>query len=294
MKIAAVPFAVFAAVGVLLSAQTVQAASRPNVVAAENFYGGIARQIAGPSVAVTSVLNNPDQDPHLFEPSPAIVRRIADADILIFNGAHYDHWVEKLLKAAPRPKRTVIEVAKLTGTKDGDNPHIWFDPATMPKLARAVAAALAKADPANAGGYDSRLQETLAALKHVQDRAAAMRAKWAGTPVTATEPVFGPMADALGLTMRNMRFQTALMNDTEPSARDVGAFESDLRQRKVKALIYNSQVSERMTERLLDIARAAKVPVVPVRESPPAGVSYVDWMLGILDRLEKALAEPNS
>src|SRR5690349_95330 len=96
-----------------------------SVVAAENFYGDIARQIGGARVNVTSILNNPDQDPHLFETSPATVRQLANAQIVIFNGAGYDAWVEKLLAAAPRPKRVPISAAQLTGRKAGDNPHLW-------------------------------------------------------------------------------------------------------------------------------------------------------------------------
>ena len=110
--------------------------------------------------------------------------------------------------------------------------------------------------------------------------------------MTATEPVFGYMAAAVGLTMRNERFQTAVMNDTEPSARDLAAFENDLKQHKVRALIYNKQVSDKLTDRLIAIAKKAKVPVVPVTETMPGGVSFCDWMLGELGTLDKALAGP--
>lgn len=264
------------------------------LVAAQNFYGDIARAIGGPQAEVVSILSNPEQDPHLFEASPAVARQLADARIVIVNGADYDPWVEKLLKASPRAERVVINVADLMSKKPGDNPHLWYDPATMPKLAQALAAALAAADPAHAADYGARLKTTLAALARVQARTAALRAKWAGAPVTATEPVFGPMAEALGLTMRNIGFQTAMMNDTEPSARDVAAFEDDLKRHRVRALIYNSQVSEKLTQRLLAVARAAKVPVVAVTEMQPAGSTFEEWMLSQLDTLDKALAGPPS
>jgi zinc/manganese transport system substrate-binding protein len=264
------------------------------VVAAENFYGDIARQIGGDRVAVSSIMNNPDQDPHLFETTPGVVRQIADAQIVIVNGADYDPWMEKLISAAPHPGRAVINVAKLTGKKAGDNPHLWYEPATMPATAKAIADAFSKADPAHAADYAARLAATLASLDRIQQRVAQVRAKHAGTPVTATEPVFGPMAAALGLTMRNQSFQIAMMNDTEPSARDIAAFETDLKQHKVKALIYNKQVTEKMTERLLDIARQAKIPVVGVTETQPANVSFQDWMLGEIDGLDKALSGPSS
>ena len=264
------------------------------VVAAENFYGDIARQIGGDRVAVVSIMNNPDQDPHLFETTPGIVRQIADAQIAVLNGANYDPWMEKLLSAAPRAGRLVINAAVLTRHKGGDNPHLWYDPSVMPAVARALNAAFSKADAAHAKDYDARLKTTLASLERVAQRVAQMKAKHAGAAITATEPVFGPMAEALGLTMRNQNFQLAMMNDTEPSARDVAAFENDLKEHKVKALLYNSQVSEKLTLRLLDIARQAKVPVVGVTETQPANLSFQDWMLGELDALDKALSGPNS
>jgi zinc/manganese transport system substrate-binding protein len=270
------------------------AETKITVVAAENFYGDIARQIGGDRVEVASIMNNPDQDPHLFETTPAVVRQLAGAPIVILNGANYDPWMDKLLAAAPRQGRTVINAAQLTGRKPGDNPHLWYDPATMPAVATALAETLAKADSTHASDYATRLKTTLAALARVTQRVAQLKAKHAGAAVTATEPVFGPMTEALGLTMRNQRFQLAMMNDTEPSARDVAAFESDLKEHKVKVLIYNSQVSEKLTERLRDIAGKAKVPVVGVTETMPANVSFQDWVLVELDALDKALSGPNS
>jgi zinc/manganese transport system substrate-binding protein len=282
-----------AAMGTL--AAPVFAADRPMpVVAAENFYGDFAKQIGGDRVDVVSILNNPDQDPHLFETTPGIVRQIADAQIAIVNGADYDPWMEKLLAAAPRPGRIVINAGELLHAKPGGNPHLWYQPAAAPAVAKAVAAAFAKADPAYAADYQSRLTTTLASLERIGARVAQLKKKHAGLTVTATEPVFGLMADALGLTMRNQSFQLAVMNDTEPSARDVAAFETDLRQRKVKLLLYNKQVSAKLTERLLAIAQAAKVPVVGVTETMPAGVTFQDWMLGELDAVDRALTGPNS
>jgi zinc/manganese transport system substrate-binding protein len=276
------------------TAPTRGAESQITVVAAENFYGDIARQIGGDRISVTSIMTNPDQDPHLFETTPGIVRQLAGAQIVILNGANYDPWMEKLLTAAPRPGRTVIGAAQLVGRNPGDNPHLWYDPATMPAVANAFAAALTKADSAHASDYAARLKTTLSGLARITQRVVQLKAKHGGTAVTATEPVFGPMAEALGLTMRNQRFQLAVMNDTEPSARDVAAFENDLKERKVKLLIYNSQVSEKLTERLRNIAIRAKVPVVGVTETMPANVSFQDWVLGELDAVDKALSGPNS
>ena len=273
---------------------TLAAEEQIAVVATENFYGDIARQIGGDRVAVVSIMSNPDQDPHLFETTPATVRQIVKAQIVIVNGANYDPWMEKLLAATPRAGRVVITATNLTGRKAGDNPHLWYDPATMPAVATAFADALTKTDTVHASDYAARLKATLETLERITARVAQLKAKHAGAAVTATEPVFGPMAEALGLTMRNQRFQLAMMNDTEPSARDLAAFERDLKERKVRVLIYNSQVSEKLTERLREIATRSKVPVVGVTETMPANTSFQDWVLGELDALDKALSGPNS
>ena len=144
---------------VLLAAPVLaQVASQPvSIVAAENFYGDIAKQIGGPDVKVTSILSNPDQDPHLFEVSPSVGRDVSAARIVIYNGIDYDPWMEKLLGAARSTKRETIVVADLVGKKTGDNPHIWYDPATMVALAKTLSEALIADDPGHKAGYEQRL-----------------------------------------------------------------------------------------------------------------------------------------
>jgi zinc/manganese transport system substrate-binding protein len=283
----------------LLTALATSVASRAaedtiTVVAAENFYGDVARQIGGDRVAVASIMSNPDQDPHLFEVSPTVVREVAAAQIVLYNGADYDPWMEKLLKASPRSGRTVIVAADLVNRKAGDNPHLWYDPATMPAVAGALAAALGAADPVHKDDYEARLKTFLASLDPLEQKITAIRRKFAGAPVTATEPVFGYMADALKLKMRNERLQLAVMNDTEPSARDVAQFERDLKTHKVRVLFYNKQAADKLVQHLVELAHASNVAVVGVTETCPPGMSYQDWMMSELDDTEKALAGPSS
>jgi zinc/manganese transport system substrate-binding protein len=273
-----------------LTPSTRAADSKLNVVAAENFYGDVARQIGGDDVAVASIMSNPDQDPHLFETTPSTVRRIAAAQVVILNGADYDPWMDKLLKASPKSGRTAIVVADLVGKKAGDNPHLWYEPGTMSAAAKALAEAFAKADSAHKDGYAARLKTFLASLKSIDNKIAAIRGKFAGTTVTASEPVFGYMAGALGLKMRNERFQLSIMNDTEPSAHDVAAFQDDLNTHKVRVMFYNKQASNKAVQTLVDLAHASKIPVVGVTETEPPNLSYQEWMLGELNDTEKALA----
>ncbi|MFP3565556.1 metal ABC transporter solute-binding protein [Paraburkholderia sp. SIMBA_030] len=260
------------------------------VVAAENFYGDVVQQLGGDRVDVTSILSNPDQDPHLFEASPKTARALQHASLVVYNGADYDPWMAKLLAASKNAKRTTIVAAELVGKKSGDNPHLWYEPSTMPAVARAVSAALVAADPAHKSAYDANLAKFLDSLKPIDAKVAELHAHYAGVPVTATEPVFGYMSDAVGLTMRNLRFQLATMNNTEASAADIAAFERDLREKRVRVLIYNSQATEALTKRMLKLAQQSKVPTMSVTETEPAGKTYQTWMLTQLDALSTALA----
>jgi zinc/manganese transport system substrate-binding protein len=261
------------------------------IVAAENFYGDIAKQIGGPDVAVTSILNNPDQDPHLFEVSPSVGRDVSAARIVIYNGIDYDPWMEKLLRAARSDDRKTIVVADLVGKKAGENPHIWYDPATILALAKTLSDTLSIEDPAHTAGYEQRLAQFEESTRPIQHKIGELRQRLAGTPVTATEPVFGYMLGALGMQVRNQPFQLAVMNNTEPSASDIAAFENDLKAHRVKLLIYNSQATDPVAARMRKIAEASGVPVVGATETEPAGMDYRGWMLSELDAIDRALPE---
>lgn len=259
------------------------------ILAAENFYGDVARQIGGRDVTVASILTNPEQDPHLFEVSPAVGRAVSGARIVIYSGIGYDPWMPRMLAAARAPGRHVIDVAALIGRKAGDNPHIWYDPATMPALAHTLADLLIAEDPAHQAGYRARLATFDAAMAKLRARIATLRQRLAGTPVTATEPVFGEMFKALGMVVRNRAFQLAVMNGTEPSAAAIGAFEHDLRARKVALLVYNSQATSQLARRMADLARASGIPVVGATETEPPGTLYQAWMQDELTKIAQAL-----
>lgn len=265
------------------------AADKIKIVAAENFYGELAREIGGPNVEVTSILSNPDDDPHLFETSASTARTLAAADIVIFNGAGYDGWMDKLLSVSTTKKRDLIEAAKLVGAHDGDNPHLWYKPETLPSVAAKLAGLLEKADAADADTFKTNLAAFNKGFDGIERRVVEMKKKFAGTGVTATEPVFGYMIQALGLKDHNQAFQTAMMNDTEPSPRSVAAFEKSLRDGTVKVLFYNSQVTDATTKRLLGIAKSNKVAVVGVTETMPAGKTIDSWFSGQLNDVDHAL-----
>ena len=278
--------------GVLFSTLATMSVAQANpikIVAAENFYGDIAEQIGGPDVAVTSILNNPDQDPHLFEVSPSVGRDVSAARIVIYNGIDYDPWMEKLLRAAGSLNRKTIVVADLVKKKAGDNPHIWYDPATISPLAKALCDTLSIEDPAHMAGYEQRLAQFEGSLMPIRGKIGELRKRLAGTEVTATEPVLGYLFGALGMQVRNQAFQLAVMNNTDPGASDVAAFENDLKTHQAKLLIYNSQATNPIAARMRKIAEASGVPVVGASETQPAETNYQGWMTSVLDAIDRAL-----
>ncbi len=268
---------------------TAHAAGPIGVVAAENFYGDVAHQIGGDAVSVTSILENPNQDPHLFEASASVARAVAGAKIVVYSGIDYDPWMEKLLAASPAAGRQTIVAAALIGRKTGDNPHIWYDPATMHRVAERLSQALSADDPAHKALFAANLAHFAASLAPIEAMIARLRTRLAGTPVTASEPVFGEMFARLGMVVRDMPFQLAVMNDTEPSAKDVAAFENDLRQHRVRLMIYNAQASDPVAEKMEKIAHEYGIPVVGASETEPPGKDYQRWMADELDAVDRAL-----
>jgi zinc/manganese transport system substrate-binding protein len=274
---------------VLFALAGVASAAPLNVVAAESVYGDIAQQLGGDRVAVASILSNPAQDPHLFEAGASAARAVAGARFVIYNGAGYDPWMAKLLSVPGQGPRDPIVAETFLKPPSGGNPHLWYDPELIMAMADAMTVALAAADP-DGTDYQGRNAAFDKSMQALVNRIAALRAKYAGTPVTATEPVFDYMARQLGLEMRNAAFQRAVMNDTEPSASDVAAFEDDLKERKVRALLYNVQTTGTVSQRMRRIAEQAGIPVVGISETEPAGMHYQDWMMAQLDALDRALS----
>jgi zinc/manganese transport system substrate-binding protein len=283
------PVAITLAALLTPAAQAQPTAQPVNIVAAENFYGDVVTQIGGPAVHVTSILSNPDQDPHLFEASPSVARAVSAARIVVYNGIDYDPWMSKLLGAANATGRETIVVADLSGHKEGDNPHIWYDIDTMTACAKAVTKALSTVDPSHKAGYEQRLARFVQSVAPIQAKISTLHQRLAGTPVTATEPVFGYMLAALGMQARNERFQLAVMNNTEPSAADVAAFERDLKTHAVDLLVYNAQASDPIAARMERLAKANHVPVVGASETEPPGTSYQQWMASEVNAVDRAL-----
>jgi zinc/manganese transport system substrate-binding protein len=261
-----------------------------HVVAIENVYGDLARQVGGDRVDVTAILSSPSADPHAYEPTPRDADAVAAADLVIENGLGYDAFADKLLAASPRAGRTVLVAGALGSHVVGDNPHVWYEPRTLARVVAGIEADVAAREPAQRSGVAERAARVLAWIAGFRARIARIARRHGGTSVAITEPVFDYVLEPARLTIATPRsFSHAIEEGNDPAPQDVDAMRALLAGRRVAALIYNSQTVEPSTKRLLDVAMAARVAVVPVTETLPAGRTTQAWIDGEVEALDRAL-----
>jgi zinc/manganese transport system substrate-binding protein len=266
---------------------------RIDVVAAEDFWGSIATQLGGDRVQVTSIITNPAADPHDYEPSSEDAREMAAAEVAIVNGIGYDQWAQQLIDANPSSGRAVLDVGDLLGLGAGDNPHQWYSPASVHRVIAQISADYRQADPAGAAYFDQRRRELeTKGLAEYDSLISAIRSRYAGTAVGASESIFEPLAQALGLKLLTPPgFFDAVAEGTEPSPGEKAEADSQIADREVAVWVYNSQNATPDVQRLNDAAAAAGVPVATVTETlTPEGASFEAWMSRQLRGLERALA----
>ncbi|SRR6266581_9469850 len=262
------------------------------VVATENFWGGIARQLGGTHITETSIINNPNTDPHDYEPTAADARTIASARLVIVNGIGYDPWAPKLLAANPVQGRRTLTVGDLLGLKPGDNPHQWYSAAHVRRVIEAITADYKRIDPGDASYFDSQQKtfetKTLARYNRL---IAQVRARYAGTPVGASESIVSPLAATLGLKMLTpYSFLKAISEGTEPTAQDKATIDAQIKGKQIKIYVYNSQNATPDVAAQVKEATAAGIPVTTVTETlTPAGATFQQWQVSELQGIENAL-----
>jgi zinc/manganese transport system substrate-binding protein len=262
------------------------------VTGAENFYADVLHQLGGSKLRIYSFLSDPSADPHQYESNSSNAKAVADSKLVIENGLGYDSFMEKLLNASPNQERLVINVQDLIGAKAGANPHVWYEPTVMPRVAAAAAAALARLDPANAANYGANLGAFTASLKPIGDQVASLKQHHSGTPVAFTEPVYGYMADAIGLAVKSPpEFMKAVEEGNDPPSNAVAAEQDLITGHQVKVLMYNSQTVTKVTSNVKELAKKNGVPVVGVSETSPPAKTFQDWQLSTLTELGHALGE---
>ncbi|MCY0876149.1 MAG: zinc ABC transporter substrate-binding protein [Firmicutes bacterium] len=262
-------------------------------VGAENEYANVISQIGGKYVSVTGIMDNPNTDPHVYEASTTDARYIAGAQLVVENGVGYDGFIQKLEAASPNNARLNINVGSALGyPADLMNPHLWFKPTTMSRVAALIASDLSKLDPAHRAYFQHRLTAFDHSLQPWYTAIAQVKRMYHGAPVAVTEPVFDYVLQACGLNIKTpWSFQASVMNGTDPSPQDVQIEENLFKKHLVKVFAYNEQTPDSQTVMLLSIAKKYHIPTIGVYETMPYGHTYQTWMLDEVHILRLALSQ---
>jgi zinc/manganese transport system substrate-binding protein len=252
-----------------------------DAVGAENEYANVLGQIGGRYVHVSSVLDDPNTDPHTFETSPSVAAEVSRAALVVQNGVGYDDFMTRIESAAPSSGRRVIVAQDVLGLPtDTPNPHLWYDPRTMPAVAKVMAADLEALEPAHAAYFRANLAAFDGSLAPLHRAIAAFKAQYAGTPVATTEPVADYLLTAMGMDdLTPFRFQADIMNGVDPTPQDITLEDGLFAHHSVEVFCYNQQVVDGLTTSIRQTALHAGVPVVGVYETMPTpGYDFQTWM----------------
>jgi zinc/manganese transport system substrate-binding protein len=271
-----------------------QQGTRVDVVAAENFWGDITRQIGGDHVNVTSVITDPNADPHLYESDAKTAAAVSKAQLVIVNGLGYDEFMNRLLSASPNQHRKVLTAADVMQISGPDaNPHIWYDIAKLPGVALAIAAQLTALDPADAATFIANAKTFSDSLAPINAAIASIKTQHPGAPVGYTERVPGYLIEGAGLKLATpTSFARAIEDGNDPSPADNAAMDSAVSTKAIKVLLYNEQTDSPAVEALKRLARQSGVPIVGVTETlPPAASNFQQWQLGQVNLIAQALGQ---
>jgi zinc/manganese transport system substrate-binding protein len=262
------------------------------VVAAENFWGSIATQLAGTKATVKSIIINPGADPHSYEPTAQDARTMAGANMAIVNGLGYDNWASQLLEASPQGGRAVLNVGDLLGLKEGANQHLWYFPSDVFAVIDQIVADYDRLDPRDAAYFAQQKQrfESVSLARYDQLRR-EIRARYAGVPVGYSESIFQGLGQDLGLRLLTpYSFAKAIAEGTDVTAGDKETVDNQIRRRQVKVWVFNSQNVTPDVQRINQIASQQQIPVATITETlSPASLNFEQWQVAELEGLQRAL-----
>ena len=255
------------------------------VVSSVDFYGEAAQKVLGNYGSVQSVITNPNIDPHDYEPSAKIAKEVANANLVVYNGIGYDSWMTKLAKNANVKSVRVGE--DVLGKKDGDNPHLWYQSQTMPKLVNYLATKFSKIDPKHKSEFKANAEKYIAQLQPIQTKITALKKNSDNKAVDVSEPVFDYALEELGYTENNTHFAKSVEDGTDPSPKDIKTMQDDIKSKKISFFVQNTQATDKTVTELVTLANKYSVPVLKVTETMPKGKTYEQWMISQYNQLEK-------
>lgn len=266
-------------------------AKKITVVTTTNFYGEVAKKVLGNEGHVTSIINNSSVDPHDYEPTTAVAKEVTQAEVVVANGIGYDGWMDKLVKNSKQIK--YVKVGEdIYHKKEGDNPHLWYKPETMPKLARALARKFSQIEPKKKSYFENNAEKYIASLSKLDNTINSLKKianKSKQKEVYVSEPVFDYALQSLGYQVADSKYEEAAENGTDPAPKVVEEMEDNIKNQKIAFFVFNKQVSSKNVNNLVQLAKNNGVPVLSVTETPENNDSYQEWMQKQYDQLRKII-----
>jgi zinc/manganese transport system substrate-binding protein len=259
-----------------------------SVVASTNVWGDVVAQVGGDLVDVTSIITDPSADPHSYEASARTQLAVSQAALVVANGGGYDDFVDTMVSALDDPP-PVIHAVDIAATGD-ENEHVWYDLPGVRGVADEVAKQLGTLDPDHTATFTANAEAFDGKVSDLEQQVTELKAEVAGTSVAITEPVPLYLLEEAGIENATPpEFSEAIEEETDVSPAVLAETLALFSDHKVDALVYNSQTTGPQTEQVLEAARAAGIPVVPVTETLPAGTDYIGWMTSNVTALSDAL-----
>lgn len=264
------------------------------VTTTTDFYGEVAKAVVGNKGEVTSVIDKPSVDPHDYDPTPKTAKKVAGSQLVVANGLGYDSWMNNLVKNNDSKAKYVKVGEDVMDKKSGDNPHLWYDPQTMPKLAKRIATELGKKQPKDKKYFQKNAEKYIDSLKPVDKKIATLKdvaAKSDNKDVYVSEPVFDYAIESMGFKIGNKKFENSVEKGTDPSPQTISEMQKNIKQHKICFFVYNKQVSDKTVDNFVSLAKENDVPVLQVTETLPADKNYKQWMTSQYNDLLKILDE---
>ncbi|KRM92223.1 metal ABC transporter solute-binding protein [Liquorilactobacillus cacaonum] len=255
------------------SATTVKKTKGISVVATTDFYGEVAKAVLGSNGSVTSIINNPNIDPHDFEPTTKTAKTVANSDILLYNGIGYDSWAKKLSGA-----KKIAVGEDIMHKKDGDNEHLWYNNKTMSATAKYLAVRFGKIDSKHKAEYQKNAKKYISSLSELTTLIKQIRKNSNNKLVDVSEPVFDYALKDMGYKINNVHFSNSVEKGTDPSPSDIKNMQNDIKKQKIAFFVQNTQASDKVVKNLVAMCKKYNVPVVNVTETLPTGKNYLQWM----------------
>ena len=234
----------------MLASGAARAEERIKVVASFSILADMVRNVGGNSVDVVALVG-PDGDAHVYAPTPADAKKVADAKLLVINGLGFEGWLPRLLQASGSKAPVAVATKGIMPRKMGghDDPHAWQSVANAKIYVVNIRDGLIAAAPDHAGVFKANADAYLAKLEALDREVHEAVAKIpdARRKVISTHDAFGYFADAYGITFFS---PLSVSTDSEPSARDIAAIIAQIRVAKIPAVFLENISDPRLVERI--------------------------------------------